>query len=45
MKKTISIITPKIMIISLFTTIIPVQAVYQYNCGDYKIEMINGRLV
>ena len=45
MKKTISIITPIIMIISLFTTIIPVQAVYQYNCGDYKIEMINGRLV
>ena len=45
MKKALSIITSIIIIVSLFTYIIPAQAAAIYDCGDYKIEMINGRLV
>ena len=44
MKKTLSIITSIIMIISLFTYIIPAQASGYYNCGDYQIYIENGRV-
>lgn len=44
MKKATSIITSIIMIISLFTYIIPVQASGYYDCGDYRIYIANGRV-
>lgn len=42
MKKATSIITSIIMIISLFTYIIPAQAAAIYDCEDYQIEILNG---
>ena len=42
MTKILNITTSIIMLISLFTLIIPAQAVSTYNCGDYEIEIING---
>lgn len=44
MTKILSIITSIIMLISLFTLIIPAQAVSTYNCGDYEIYIENGRV-
>lgn len=44
MKKATSIITSIVMIISLFTYIIPAQASGNYNCGDYRIYIENGRV-
>ena len=44
MKKTLSIITSIIIVISLFTTFISAQASGYYNCGDYQIYIENGRV-